>query len=71
MLFRSYQIAEALESMLHPHGVAVYLEAQHLCTEMRGVRENAPLTRTTFWRGHYEHDSALRTEFFTACGVHP
>jgi GTP cyclohydrolase I len=66
-----YQIAEALESMLHPHGVAVYLEAQHLCTEMRGVRENALLTRTTFWRGHYENDPALRTEFFTACGVHP
>jgi GTP cyclohydrolase IA len=66
-----YQIAEALESMLQPHGVAVYLEAQHLCTEMRGVRENAPLTRTTFWRGHYESDPALRTEFFTAAGVHP
>jgi GTP cyclohydrolase I len=64
-----YQIAETLESMLQPHGVAVYLEAQHLCTEMRGVRENAPLTRTTFWRGHYESDPALRTEFFTASGV--
>jgi GTP cyclohydrolase I len=64
-----YQIAEALESMLQPHGVAVYLEAQHLCTEMRGVRENAPITRTTFWRGHYETDPALRTEFFTACGT--
>ncbi|HEY7347012.1 MAG TPA: GTP cyclohydrolase I FolE [Ktedonobacterales bacterium] len=65
------QIAEALETMLQPHGVAVYLEAQHLCTEMRGVRERAPLTRTTFWRGHYESDPALRAEFFTACGVRP
>jgi GTP cyclohydrolase IA len=65
------QIAEALETMLQPHGVAVYLEAKHLCTEMRGVRESAPLTRTTFWRGHYEHDPALRAEFFTACGVRP
>jgi GTP cyclohydrolase I len=64
-----YQIAEALESMLQPHGVAVYLEAEHLCTEMRGVRESAPVTRTTFWRGHYESDPALRTEFFTACGI--
>jgi GTP cyclohydrolase I len=61
------QIAEALESMLHPHGVAVYLEAHHLCVEMRGVREIAPTTRTTVWRGHYAEDPALRSEFFTAC----
>jgi GTP cyclohydrolase IA len=61
------QIAEALESMLHPHGVAVFLEAHHLCVEMRGVREIAPTTRTTVWRGHYAEDPALRSEFFTAC----
>ena len=36
-----------------------------------GVAYIAPLTRTTFWRGHYEHDPALRAEFFTACGVRP
>jgi GTP cyclohydrolase I len=55
--------------MLHPHGVAVYLEAQHLCTQMRGVREVAPLTRTTFWRGEYEGNPDLRAEFFKACGL--
>jgi GTP cyclohydrolase IA len=64
------QIADTLEAMLEPHGVAVYLEAHHLCTEMRGVREIAPLTRTTFWRGNYENDAALRAEFFSMCGVH-
>jgi GTP cyclohydrolase I len=37
---------------------------------MRGVRETAPLTRTTFWRGNYESDPSLRTEFFVACGLH-
>jgi GTP cyclohydrolase IA len=63
------QIADALETMLHPHGVAVYLEAHHLCMEMRGVREVAPMTRTTVWRGHYAEDPALRAEFFTACGL--
>jgi GTP cyclohydrolase I len=63
------QIADALEAMLHPHGVAVYLEAHHLCVEMRGVREMAPQTRTTVWRGHYADDAALRGEFFTACGL--
>jgi GTP cyclohydrolase I len=30
---------------------------------MRGVREAEPLTRTTFWRGEYERNPALRTEF--------
>lgn len=63
------QIADALETMLEPHGVAVYLEAHHLCTQMRGVREIQPLTRTTFWRGAYENDPALRAEFYVACGL--
>ncbi len=63
------QIADALQSMLQPHGVAVYLEAHHLCTQMRGVREILPLTRTTFWRGAYENDQALRAEFYVACGL--
>jgi len=61
------QIADTLESMLQPHGVAVYVEAHHLCTQMRGVRELLPQTRTSFWRGHYESDPALRAEFLAAC----
>lgn len=63
------QIADGLEAMLQPHGVAVYLEAHHLCTQMRGVQEASPLTRTTFWRGAYDDNPALRAEFFTACGL--
>jgi GTP cyclohydrolase I len=53
--------------MLHPHGIAVFLEARHLCMEMRGVRETAPNTRTTVWRGYYAEDPSLRAEFFSAC----
>jgi GTP cyclohydrolase IA len=63
------QIAEALDALVQPYGVAVYLEANHLCTQMRGVRETAPLTRTTFWRGEYEANPALRAEFLSACGL--
>ena len=55
--------------MLQPHGVAVYLEAHHLCTQMRGVSATSPLTRTTFWRGEYDGNPALRAEFFVACGL--
>ena len=63
------QIADTLETMLHPHGVAVFLEANHLCMEMRGVRETASITRTTVWRGHYAEDASLRSEFLMACGL--
>jgi GTP cyclohydrolase IA len=64
-----HQIADTLETMLHPHGVAVFLEAHHLCMEMRGVRETAPVTRTTVWRGYYAEDPSLRSEFLAACGL--
>lgn len=63
------QIADTLDTLLKPHGVAVYLQAHHLCTQMRGVQEVQPLTRTTFWRGEYDHNPALRSEFFVACGL--
>ncbi len=63
------QIAETLNLLLKPHGVAVYLEAHHLCVEMRGVKEMSPITRTTFWRGNYDSDPALRSEFLSVCGV--
>ncbi len=61
------QLADTLNAVLQPHGVAVYLEARHLCVEMRGVREIAPVTRTNFWRGNYETDAALRGEFLSIC----
>lgn len=61
------QLADSLMSILQPHGAAIYLEAHHLCVQMRGVRENTPTTRTTNWRGFYEDDPALRSEFFRAC----
>ena len=61
------QIADTLEAMLQPHGVAVYLQAHHLCTQMRGVRETAPFTHTSFWRGAYENNPALRAEFLSIC----
>jgi GTP cyclohydrolase I len=63
------QIADTMEAILHPSGVAVYLEAHHLCMEMRGVRETAPITRTTVWRGNYATEPTLRTEFMTACKI--
>ncbi|MFL5666691.1 MAG: GTP cyclohydrolase I [Ktedonobacteraceae bacterium] len=63
------QIADTFNTLLEPHGVAVYLEAHHLCMQMRGVKETASFTRTTVWRGEYEQNSSLRVEFLLACGA--
>src|SRR6202165_4933207 len=60
------QIAHELVRVLQPHGVAVHLNAMHLCTQMRGVREGHSRTWTSFWRGNYENDPQLRTEFLQA-----
>lgn len=59
----THQIADALVRLVGAHGAAVYLEANHLCTEMRGVRQHGASTRTTAYRGVYERDAALRREF--------
>ena len=61
------EVADALVGLLEPHGVAVHLEATHLCTQMRGVREEGSRTWTSFWRGNYENDPQLRQEFLHAC----
>ncbi len=57
------QIADLLVELVSPQGVAVHLEAEHLCTQMRGVAEEGSRTVTTFWRGTYNDDAELRREF--------
>jgi GTP cyclohydrolase I len=57
------QIADVLEELVQPRGVAVRLEAAHLCTQMRGVAEHGSRTVTTFWRGLYDERAELRAEF--------
>ena len=57
------QIADTLVELVAPRGVAVYLDASHLCTQMRGVEEDGSHTVTTFWRGLYDEDAELRREF--------
>jgi GTP cyclohydrolase I len=57
------QIADTLAGLIEPHGVAVHLEAAHLCTQMRGVHEESSRTVTSFWRGVYQESADLRREF--------
>jgi GTP cyclohydrolase I len=65
----THELADSLEELTEAHGVAVYLEAQHLCTQMRGVRESESVTRTTAYRGVYTQDPSLRAEFREIGGV--
>jgi len=62
------EIADGLEALIAPRGVAVHLDASHLCTQMRGVEEQSK-TVTTFWRGAYE-DPELRREFLFEARSH-
>lgn len=64
-----YQIADTLEALMDPFGVAVFLRAKHMCVEMRGVREISPATRTTVFRGVYSEEPAMRSEFLNICGI--
>lgn len=55
------QIADGLTALIEPRGVAVHLEAAHLCTHVRGVAEHSRTT-TTVWRGEFA-GADLRREF--------
>lgn len=59
------EIADGLRELAGARGVAVRLEAAHMCTAMRGVEEDGSLTVTTVWRGLYDEDVSLRSEFLT------
>ena len=64
------QIADTLVELVAPRGVAVHLDAAHLCTQMRGVHEESSRTSTTFWRGSFLADGELRREFLDEVRAH-
>lgn len=57
------QIADRLEKELNPKGVAVFLEAKHLCMEMRGVKTHDTSTITTKLTGAFKDNHDTRNEF--------
>ena len=59
------EIADALVETLRPRGVAVLLEARHLCMMMRGVEKQNSATITSALRGVFAECPMTRTEFFT------
>ncbi len=59
------QIANAIKDALHPQGVGVIIEAQHLCMMMRGVEKQRSLTTTSCMLGVFKEDPRTRNEFLT------
>jgi len=65
------QIAETLEDKLRPLGVAVVVEAAHLCMAMRGVEKQNSVTVTSAMRGVFHGDARTRSEFLELIRVRP
>ncbi|GAX37383.1 GTP cyclohydrolase I FolE [Nodularia sp. NIES-3585] len=57
------QIADALQNLLKPQGVAVVVEATHMCMVMRGVQKPGSWTLSSAMRGVFAEDSKTRDEF--------
>lgn len=62
------EIASAIERNLTPRGVAVVVEARHLCMMMRGVGRHASSAVTSAMRGAFRGDAALVSEFYSQIG---
>jgi len=59
------QVAEAIDEALRPRGVAVMLEAEHLCMSIRGVAKPGALTVTTQFTGLFKDEPAEQVRFLT------
>jgi GTP cyclohydrolase I len=63
------QIANALNDTLKPKGVAVVVEATHLCMTMRGARKHGAVMQTSHVLGIFRSDPRTRQEFFSLLKV--
>ena len=59
------QIAEALDEALRPRGVAVMLEAEHMCMSLRGVQKAGSSTITSQFTGLFKDEPAEQVRFLT------
>ncbi|TWF45547.1 GTP cyclohydrolase I [Chitinophaga polysaccharea] len=63
----THQILDAIQETLQPQGVAVVIEAQHLCMMMRGVQKQNSVTTTSAFSGQFENGTT-RAEFLKLIG---
>ena len=59
----THQIAETINDVLSPKGVAVVLEGEHMCMQMRGVEKQNSYATTSAMIGQFRKDSKTRDEF--------
>jgi len=63
------QIKDCIQNTLNPLGVAVVIEAQHLCMSMRGVQKQNSVTTTSDFTGAFLKNKSTREEFMHLIGV--
>ena len=59
------QITDVIDNVLKPRGIAVLIEAEHMCMSMRGVRKHGSSTITTRFTGVFRDDPAEQARFFS------
>ena len=64
------QIAETINNKIHPRGVAVVIEAQHLCMIMRGVEKQNSVAVTSSMLGAFKDNQNTRNEFLNLVRIH-
>lgn len=65
----THQIRDCIQNTLNPAGVAVVIEAQHMCMQMRGVQKQNSFTTTSAFTGEFLKD-ATRKEFISLISAH-
>ena len=63
------QIRDCIQDTLHPLGVAVVIEAAHMCMQVRGVQKQNSVTTTSAFTGTFLKDIRTRNEFMTLIGA--
>ncbi|HVW54852.1 MAG TPA: GTP cyclohydrolase I FolE [Rhizobiaceae bacterium] len=59
------EIAHSIQDVLHPRGVAVVLEAEHMCMAMRGIRKQGSTTLTSTFSGIFKNNPEEQVRFMT------
>ena len=62
------QIAETIQIVLNPIGVAVVMEGRHMCMQMRGVEKQNSLATTSSMLGKFRESDRTRSEFLAIIG---
>jgi GTP cyclohydrolase I len=59
------EITQTIQDALHPRGIAVMIEAEHMCMSMRGIKKQGASTTTCQFTGVFRDDPAEQVRFFT------